>query len=308
MTLYPAIHPWSSGRLEVDARHTLYWEQCGRQDGPAILFLHGGPGGGCGETHRCFFDPDQWRVVLFDQRGSGRSRPYADITDNTTPHLIADIEKLRNHLGIEQWALFGGSWGSTLALAYAQAHPNRVLGMVLRGVFLFRQKEVDWFLHGMGHFYPEAGHAFIHFLPEAERATPLASYYRRLIHEDAAIHRPAARAWCGYEEACSRLLPLPPSSDASLAMARIEAHYMMGKGFMEENALLEGMGAIRHLPGFIVQGRYDIICPPQSAWELKTSWPSANLTLVPDGGHSALDPAIAEALVLSARKLRNLLK
>ncbi|CAA6602984.1 putative proline iminopeptidase [Rhodospirillaceae bacterium LM-1] len=308
-SLFPPIDPWASGMLQVDARHSLYWEQCGRQDQPAILFLHGGPGGGCGDIHRCFFDPERWRIVLFDQRGSGRSRPYAEIEDNTTQDLISDIEKLRQHLGIERWALFGGSWGSTLALAYAQAFPLRVLGFVLRGVFLFRQSEVDWFLSGMGRFFPEAEQAFLKFLPAPERKVPLASYYRRLAHPDGAMHRPAARAWCAYEEACSRLLPLPPGgSDASLSMSRIEAHYMINRGFMTENAILDGMNGIRHLPGHIVQGRYDVICPPRSAWDLKASWPMGELHIVPDGGHSALDPPITRALVGAAQKLRDPLK
>jgi proline iminopeptidase len=307
--LFAPIEPFESGFLEVGDGHRMYWEQCGRPDQPAILFLHGGPGGGCGEVHRCFFDPAQWRIVLFDQRGAGRSRPYAEIENNTTKHLIADIEKLRIHLGIERWALFGGSWGSTLALAYAQVHPARVQGLVLRGVFLFRPSEVDWFMHGMGRFFPEAERAFLKFLPPQERHDPLASYYKRLIHPESAMHRPAARAWCAYEEACSRLLPLPGGGiDASLSMARIEAHYMVNRGFMAEDALLNGMSAIRHLPGIIVQGRYDVICPPVSAYDLKDSWPEGELVMVPDGGHSALDPSILQALVLSAGKMRGLMK
>lgn len=307
MKLFPPIEPWDSGLLEVDGRHRLYYEQCGSRDQPAILFLHGGPGGGCGEVHRSFFDPGQWRIVLFDQRGSGRSRPYGDITDNTTEHLISDIEKLRTHLGVERWALFGGSWGSTLALAYAQAHPERVLGFVLRGVFLFRQQEVDWFLSGMGKFYPEAERAFLSFLPKEEQSDPLRAYYLRLTHPDSSVNRAAARAWCAYEEACSRLVPPPSPGEPSLAMARIEAHYMVHKGFMEEGALLAGMDRIEHLPCRIVQGRYDIICPPVSAWDIKGLWPKAEMILVSEGGHSALDPAIAEGLVLSAVKLRKFL-
>ncbi|TAN53502.1 MAG: prolyl aminopeptidase [Rhodospirillales bacterium] len=305
MSLFPPIEPFENGMLPVDGRHRLYWEQCGNPDAPAILFLHGGPGGGCGDIHRCFFDPQGWRIVLFDQRGSGRSRPYADIVANTTQDLVFDIEKLREHLGIEKWALFGGSWGSTLALAYAQAYPDRVLGLVLRGVFLFRDSEVDWFMRGMGHFFPEAERAFLDFLPPAERNDPLKAYYQRLILPDGAIHRPAARAWCSYEEACSRLLPHTPRSDeASLSMARIEAHYMVNRGFLAENALLAGMEAMRHLPGYIVQGRYDVICPPRSAQDLKAAWPGADLSIVPDGGHSALDPAITAGLVKAAQKLR----
>jgi proline iminopeptidase len=306
MDLYPAIEPYENGILPVDGRHRLYWEQCGRKDQPAILFLHGGPGGGCGEIHRCFFNSERWRIVLFDQRGSGRSRPYADITDNTTPDLISDIEKLREHLGIERWALFGGSWGSTLALAYAQKHPDRVLGMVLRGIFLFRQREVDWFMQGMGRFFPEAERAFLDFLPSSERSDPLKAYYNRLAHPEGAVHRPAARAWCRYEEACSRLIPHAKGSDeASLSMALLEAHYMINQGFMAENALLEGMETIRHLPGFLVQGRYDVICPPVAAWELKAVWPKAELAMVPDGGHSALDPPITLALLKAAERLRD---
>jgi proline iminopeptidase len=304
--LFPHIEPFETGFLDTGDGHSLYWEQCASPDQPAILFLHGGPGGGCGETHRSFFDPARWRVVLFDQRGSGRSRPYAEIENNTTQHLIDDIERLRTRLGIERWALFGGSWGSTLALAYAQAHPSRVTGMVLRGVFLFRKHEVDWFMHGMGRFFPEAERAFLKFLPPEEQRTPLAAYYKRLVHPEPAVHRPAARAWCAYEEACSRLLPTPGGLDASLAMARIEAHYMVNKGFMAENALLENMPKITHLKGIIVQGRYDVICPPISAYDLKDNWKEGALVTVPDGGHSALDPSITRELVLSAGKLRNL--
>lgn len=307
MNLFPPIEPFASGMLEVDARHRLYWEQCGSKEQPAVLFLHGGPGGGCGEIHRSFFDPANWRIVLFDQRGAGRSRPHAELADNATAHLIDDIEKLRRHLGVERWALFGGSWGSTLALAYAQTHPERVLGFVLRGVFLFRQREIDWFMNGMGNFFPEAARAFLAFLPKEERTDPLNAYYKRLSHPDSSISRAAARAWCAYEEACSKLIPPAQPGEPSLAMARIEAHYMVHKGFLEENALLEGMDRIKHLPAFIVQGRYDVICPPVTAWELKSSWPMADLLIVPEGGHSALDSAIAESLLLSTVKLRKLL-
>ncbi len=307
--LYPDIEPRAAGRLAVDARHTLYWEECGNPDGVPIVFLHGGPGGGCLPHHRRFFDPQRWRIVLFDQRGAGRSTPTADVTDNTTWHLVADLEQLREHLGIERWALFGGSWGSTLALAYAQTWPARVLGLVLRGIFLGTPAEIDWFLHGMREFQPEAWQRYAHYLPERERGNLLAGYLARLEDPDPAVHLPAARHWDGYESACLTLLPpvdpiVPDSDMASLAIARIEAHYFRHAAFLGENELLGNVDRLRHLPCTIVQGRYDVVCPPRTAHALASAWPEAEYVVVPDAGHSVREPGISRALVDAVTRLR----
>jgi proline iminopeptidase len=305
--LYPPIEPYRSGWLSVGGGHRLYWEESGNPDGPAVLFLHGGPGAGTGPVHRRFFDPRHWRIVLFDQRGAGRSLPAASLVDNTTDHLVEDIEALRAHLAIDRWLVFGGSWGSTLALAYGQAHPERVTGFILRGVFLFRRWEVQWFLQGMGTFFPEAERAFRDFLPADERAEPLPAYYHRLIDPDPAIHIPAAHAWCTYEEACSRLVPDasdPRPATAALAMARIEAHYMVKRGFFPEGQLLRQMRRLRGIPAIIVQGRYDMVCPIRSADELARAWPGSEMVIVPDAGHAALEPGIRAALVAATDRMR----
>jgi proline iminopeptidase len=308
--LFPEIDPYATGRLAVDARHTLFWETCGNPNGVPLLFLHGGPGGASLPHHRRYFDPSFWRIVLFDQRGAGRSTPAADLTDNSTPHLVADIERLRAHLGVDKWLLFGGSWGSTLALAYAEAHPEQCLGLVLRGIFLARQSELDWFMHGMGIVFPEAWRAFSEFLPLAERDDLLGNYYRRLTHPDTAVHMPAAKAWDRYEGACSKLLPtsdtLPSfECDASaLAIARIEAHYFVHRAFLRDDELLRNLGRIRHLPCAIVQGRYDIICPPVTADRLVRAWPDAEYIVVPDAGHSVREPGIARELVAAVKRMQ----
>jgi proline iminopeptidase len=288
----------------------MYWEQCGNPAGPAALFLHGGPGAGAGAVHRRFFDPGHWRVVLFDQRGAGRSRPLGALTNNTTPDLVADIETLRRHLGIEKWLLFGGSWGSTLALAYAQAHPERVSALVLRGVFLGRPSEVDWFLHGIQAVFPEAHALFTGFLPEAERGDLLGSYLRRLSHPDPDVHMPAARAWSTYEGSCSTMLPTPDSvvsyaqDRTALGLARIEAHYFAHDLFLPQGGLLAHTHRIARIPTEIVQGRYDMICPPTTAFALAARLPQARLTVVPDAGHSALEPGIRRALVAAVERFR----
>ncbi|WP_299439889.1 prolyl aminopeptidase [uncultured Rhodospira sp.] len=297
--LHPPIAPYDSGVLAVSDGHALYWEQCGNPDGLPVVFLHGGPGAGTSPTYRRFFHPTRHRAVLFDQRGCGRSSPRASLHANTTWHLVDDIERLRAHLGIDRWLVLGGSWGSTLALAYGQAHPDRCLGFVLRGVFLFRAAEVDWFLNGMGTFFPEARDAFLSFLPPEERGTPLESYYRRLCHPDAAVHGPAAVAWSRYEEACSRLVPRASetSAESCVPLARMEAHYMMHAGYLEEGQLLRDMPRIRHLPATLVQGRYDLVCPPTSAWELHSAWPGSRLVMVPDAGHAAMEPGIRRGII-----------
>ena len=312
MDLFSPFEPYAFGMLEAGDGHSLYWEVSGNPDGPVVAFVHGGPGAGCAPTYRRFFDPAFWRIVLFDQRGCGRSRPHASVEANTTAHLVADMELLRRHLGIGRWLLFGGSWGSTLALAYGEAHPERCTGFVLRGVFLFRRHEVEWFLSGMGHFFPEAWRRFMAHLPVSERSNPLASYVTRLNHPDADIHMPAARIWCGYEEACARLVPpgggLGHESDSpgTLAMARIEAHYMIHDGFLEPDQLLANLERVRHLPAIIVQGRYDVICPPATAEELALSWPMARLQIIPDAGHSAMEVPVRAALVEAVERMKML--
>jgi proline iminopeptidase len=308
--LFPEIGPFENGYLPLSASHVMYWEQVGNPRGRPVLFLHGGPGAGAGSVHRRFFDPDFWRIVIFDQRGAGRSRPLGSLEDNTTPDLIADIEVLRRHLGVERWLLFGGSWGSTLALAYAQAHPERVLGCVLRGVFLGRRQEVDWFLHGMAAIFPEVHANFVSFLPPDERHDILGSYLRRLTHPDASVHLPAARAWSIYEGSCSTLLPSPDTVTSfaqdrtALGLARIEAHYFAHELFLQPGGLLGNMDRINHIPAEIVQGRYDMICPACSAFDLAAAWGAARLTVVPDAGHSALEPGIWRALVAAVERFR----
>ena len=308
--LYGPIEPSATGRLPVDSRHTLYWEECGRREGPAIVFLHGGPGGGCLPHHRRFFDPAFWRIVLFDQRGAGRSTPAASVVDNTTWTLVSDLEKLRAHLGIERWVLFGGSWGSTLALAYAQTYPQRCIGLVLRGIFLATPWEIDWFMHGMARFFPEAWQAFANFLPENERDDLLPNYHRRLTDEDPAVHFPAAVAWDRYETACSTLLPraeaMPQLGDAAgaLAIARIEAHYFVNNAFLEDGQLLANVARVRQLPCTIVQGRYDVVCPIETAYELSQAWPEAQMIVVADAGHSVREPGVARELVAAVERMK----
>jgi proline iminopeptidase len=307
--LYPPIEPNRHGWLAVDSVHKLYWEESGNPKGVPVVFLHGGPGAGCAPVHRRFFDPSHYRIILFDQRGAGRSVPNADITDNTTRHLVSDLEELRQHLNVERWLVFGGSWGSTLALAYGQAHAERCLGFVLRGIFLFTIAEVDWFMHLMGRIFPEAARMFRDFIPPIERNDLLHAYYRRLISPDPTVHLPAAQCWCTYEEACSRLMVEPGDprlSSAVLAMARIEAHYMVNRGFIEEGQLLRDIHKLHGLPATIVQGRYDIVCPITSADQLARAWPGAGYHIVPDAGHSAMEPGIRAALVGAANRYRSL--
>jgi proline iminopeptidase len=308
--LFPDIGPYETGSLPLTQGHVMYWEQIGNPDGQPVLFLHGGPGAGAGTVHRRFFDPAHWRVVIFDQRGAGRSTPLGSLTANTTPDLVDDIERLRRHLGIERLLLFGGSWGSTLALAYAQAHPERVTGMVLRGIFLGRPSEVAWFMQGIATVFPEAHAAFTGALPEGERVELLGNYLRRLTDPDPAVHMPAAQAWSAYEGSCSTLLPNVESVASfsqdriALGLARIEAHYFANDLFLPEGGLLGGMRRIANLQAEIVQGRYDMICPPCTAFDLMAAWPAARLTVVPDAGHSALEPGIRRALVAAVERFK----
>jgi proline iminopeptidase len=308
--LFPEIGPYETGYLPLSGGHVMYWEQVGNPAGRPVLFLHGGPGAGAGTVHRRFFDPRHWRILIFDQRGAGRSRPLGELEQNTTPLLVNDIETLRQHLEIDDFLLFGGSWGSTLALAYAQAHPDRVSGAVLRGIFLGREQEVEWFLHGMRLIFPEAHAAFVNFLPEAERSDLLAAYLRRLTDPDPCVHLPAARAWSVYEGTCSTLLPSPEtvlgfSQDrTALGLARIEAHYFANQLFLPEGGLLAHMHKISHIPAEIIQGRYDMVCPARTAFELAQNWRNARMTIIPDAGHSALEPGIRRALVAAVERFR----
>lgn len=304
-TLYNPIEPFDSGRLQVSPIHELYYEQCGNPQGKPAVFLHGGPGGGISPDYRRYFDPEVYRVVLFDQRGSGQSTPHASLEDNTTWHLVQDIERLRDHLGIKRWQVFGGSWGSTLALAYAETHPDRVSELVLRGIFLCRPKEIQWFYQeGASAIFPDVWEEYLKVIPEAERVDMVSAYHRRLTSEDPAVRLEAARAWSIWEGSTSKLFFDPSmiekfaEPEFALAFARIECHYFMNNAFFNtDNYLIENVGRIRSIPGVIVQGRYDVVCPATSAWELHRAWPEAQLHLIPDAGHSISEPGIIDALV-----------
>ncbi len=312
--LYPEIEPYNAGMLALDGRHRMYYEESGNPRGAPVLFLHGGPGAGAAPAHRRFFNPAHYRIIIFDQRGAGRSLPLGEITSNTTPLLIADIEKLRAHLGISRWLVFGGSWGSTLALAYAEAHPQCCTGLILRGIFLCRKSEIEWFLYGLRNLFPEAWRKLVAAIPEDERNDLLRAYHRRLTDPDPAVHMPAARAWSTYEGSCSTLLPSPETvayfagDVVALGLARIEAHYFMHDIFLPENSLLDNVDRIRGIPAVIVQGRYDAVCPIVSADDLHQAWPEAEYIVVPDAGHSAWEPGICAELVRAAEKFRNITK
>jgi proline iminopeptidase len=308
--LYPEIEPYATGMLPLDALHTMYWETSGNPDGVPVVFLHGGPGAGATPKHRRFFDPVAYHIVIYDQRGAGRSVPLGELRQNTTPHLIADLEQLRRHLGIERWLVFGGSWGSTLALAYAEAHHDRCLGLVLRGIFLCRRSEIDWFLYGLRAVFPEAWEKLAGFLPVEERGDLLNNYHRRLIDPDPSVHLPAARTWSTYEGSCSTLLPSPETVDyfagdiVALGLARIEAHYFKHDIFLPQNSLLENAHLLSGIPGVIVQGRYDMVCPLISAHELKSVWPQAEYRIIPNAGHSVWEPGTCATLVAACEKFK----
>ena len=302
---YPPIEPYERGTLPVSALHTLAYEQSGNPDGKPVVFLHGGPGGGSSPAMRRFFHPQRYRIVIFDQRGCGGSTPTASLEENTTWHLVEDIEQLRRHLGIERWMVFGGSWGSTLALAYAQRHPERVTELVLRGIFLLRRQELLWFYQrGASALFPDLWERYWEHIPAAERGDMIAAYHRRLTHADREVRVEAAKRWAGWEGATSKLVPDPSMSthyeepEFALAFARIEAHYFVNRGFLEtEDQLLRDVPRIRHIPAAIVQGRYDVVCPAESAWALHRAWPEAEFILTADSGHSAFDPPNSRALV-----------
>jgi proline iminopeptidase len=309
-SLFPPVEPYRSGMLAVDDIHTLYWEESGNPEGQPVLFLHGGPGGGTSPTHRRFFDTDHYRIVLFDQRGAGKSTPLGEYRQNTTDLLIADIEQLRVMLGIEKWLVFGGSWGSTLALAYGEAHPERCQGFVLRGIFLCTKPEVDWFINDMRQFYPEVHQRYADYIPAEERDNLLQAYVKRLFCDDPAIYLEAARNWSRYEGSCLFLKPQEDAiqsfeSDAvCLGIGRLEAHYMLHGAFMEDDQLIRNIARIRHLPAVIVQGRYDVICPPVSAYRLHQAWPEAAYHVIGDAGHAAMEPGIASALVRATEQFK----
>ncbi|HEX5353872.1 MAG TPA: prolyl aminopeptidase [Rhodanobacteraceae bacterium] len=303
--LYPKIEPYRTEQFPVGDGHTLYIEECGNPDGLPAVFLHGGPGAGLADYHRCFFDPRRWRIVLFDQRGAGKSTPFAGLADNTTQHLIADIERIRAHLGIDRWLVFGGSWGSTLALAYAEAHPARVSGLVLRGIFLARKEELRWFNEmdgGARHVFPERFARFRDFIPEAERDNMIEAYWRRLDGDDDAVRLAAAQAWSDYEGGSITLEHDPEAvgafadPQAAVSLARLEAHYFRNGMFLEPDQLLRDIDRIRHIPGVIVHGRYDIICPANTALDLHAAWPESDLHIVLSG-HAASEPAIVDKLI-----------
>jgi proline iminopeptidase len=314
--LYPAIEPYSSGHLDVGDGQQIYWECSGNPGGKPAVFLHGGPGGGTAPFQRQFFDPDAYRIVVFDQRGCGQSTPHiadgADLSVNTTQHLIADIEALRTHLAIDRWLVFGGSWGSTLALAYAQVHPTRVTELVLRGIFLLRRKEIDWYYNGAaGNVFPELWEQFLAPVPEVDRDGDLVEAYHRLLHSpDLDVATAAAVAWSTWEGATSSLLPRPDrvaetgEPRFARAFAVIENHYFVNHGFLAEGQLLAEIAAMQHIPGVIVQGRYDIVCPATSAYELHRAWPNSELNIVDDAGHAANEPGIVSRLVEATDKFR----
>ena len=307
--LFPDIEPYDSGRLQVDAVHSVYYEQCGNPQGKPAIFVHGGPGGGSSSVHRRFWDPAVYRIILFDQRGCGRSKPHAELRNNTTWDLVDDMERIREHLGIDRWQLFGGSWGSTLALAYAQQHPERVTEMVLRGIFLLRQREIQWYYQeGASRLFPEAWQQYLEPIPREERDDMVGAYYRRLTSSDRAERIQAARAWSMWEGSTSRLVPdaelIKRTGDEAFAeaFARIECHYFINGGFFQEDGqLLKNIDRIKHIPATIVQGRYDVVCPAESAHDLHQAWPSSNLVIAPQSGHSALEPEITTHLLAATR-------
>lgn len=303
--LYPPLSPYDQGQLQVSDLHRIAYEQSGNPQGRAVVVLHGGPGGGGAPVYRQYFDPSQWRIVMFDQRACGQSTPYAELRENTTWDLVADIEKLREHLGIKQWAVFGGSWGSTLSLAYSQTHPNRCLSLILRGIFMLRQQEIRWFYQeGASYIFPDAWEEYLKPIPLEERADLVGAYHRRLTSEDRSTRLQAARAWSVWEASTSKLIPANRSikrfgeDQFAEAFARIECHYFVNKGFLErEDQLLVNCDRIAHIPGVIVQGRYDVVCPMVTSWELHKAWPIAEYKVVADAGHSVSEPGIIDALV-----------
>jgi proline iminopeptidase len=309
---YPPIEPYRTGRLRVSEVHELYFEESGNPDGRPVVFLHGGPGFGTEPNHRRFFDPSAYRIILFDQRGCGKSTPHASLVDNTTWHLVADIETLRVQLNVDRWHVFGGSWGSTLALAYAETHPERVSALILRGIFLIRPQEIAWFYQrGADAIFPDAWENYIEPIPVEERGDLVGAFYRRLTSDDPDVRLRAARAWSVWEGSTSCLLAnaalveKTAGDDFAVAFARIECHYFVNRAWLDApRDLLGNVAKIRHLPGVIVQGRYDVVCPMESAWALHRAWPEADLHVTPDAGHAASEPGNLRALVGATDRLR----
>lgn len=309
-SLYPAIKPYVTHSIAVEAPHVLHVEECGNPGGIPVLFVHGGPGSGCEPYHRQFFDPDKYRIILFDQRGAGRSVPHASLENNTTRALVADMEVLREYLGIEQWVLFGGSWGSTLSLVYAETHPERTLGLILRGIFLCRPQEIQWFYqHGAHHIFPDYWREYLRPIPEEERHDLVDAYYRRLTGEDEIARLTAAKAWSLWEGRTATLRPSKGvlnhfgDTHTALSLARIEAHYFVHDAFLSDNQILNEAHRLAEIPGYIVHGRYDMICPLENAWQLHQAWPRARLSIIADAGHAASEPGIVDALVRATREL-----
>jgi len=311
---YPPIEPYRTGRLKVSGGHEIFFEEVGNPQGQPVVFIHGGPGGGTEPAHRRYFDPKHYRVVLFDQRGCGQSTPYAELKDNTTWDLVADMEALRAHLSIDKWICFGGSWGSTLALLYAETHPERVKALALRGIFLCRKKEIQWFYQdGASHIFPDAWEPYYNTIPEAERGDLVAAYYKRLTSDNRDVRLQAARAWSTWEGATSRLIPDPVmiqgsgEDDFAEAFARIECHYFThGIWMRNDNQILEDVYKIRHIPCEIVHGRYDVVCPVENAWDLHKAWPESALHIIPDAGHSAREAGILKTLVEMMERFKTL--
>lgn len=308
-TLFPKIRPYAEHRLAVDPPHVLFVEESGNPHGIPVLFVHGGPGAGCEEYHRCFFDPEKYRIILFDQRGCGRSTPHASLENNTTQALVSDMERIRLHLGVERWLLFGGSWGSTLSLVYAESHPDRVLGLIVRGIFLCRRHEIRWFYQEGAHrIFPDYWQDFIAPIPAGERDDLLRAYHRRLTGEDEIARLAAAKAWSLWEGRTSTLQPRKSvidffgSAHTALSLARIEAHYFMHDSFLAPNQILRDAHRLQDIPGVIVHGRYDVVCPVENAWELHRAWPGAEFELVPDAAHSASEPGITHALIKASNE------
>lgn len=312
-TLYSEIEPYEQGTLQVSPIHTLAYEVSGAPEGIPAVFVHGGPGAGTIPDHRRYFDPGAYRIVVFDQRGAGKSTPHASLEENTTWHLVEDLEKLREHLGIDKWLVFGGSWGSTLSLAYAQTHPDRVLALVLRGIFLCRPKEIRWFYQSGAHaIFPDLWERYVSVIPPEERDDLVSAFYKRLTSDDEDVRLEAARAWSTWEGGTLKLIPDQGLIDhfsepqRALALARIECHYFMNDAFFDtDNWLLENVHKIRRIPASIVQGRYDVVCPTESAWELHNAWPEARFEIVPDAGHAATELGIVDALVRATDDFRD---
>jgi proline iminopeptidase len=311
---FPPIEANKTGRLKVSSRHELYYEESGNREGTPILYVHGGPGGGTDPEDRCYFDPQHYRIVLFDQRGCGKSTPHADLQENTTWDLISDIEKLRETLSIKKWIVFGGSWGSTLSLLYAETHPEAVLGLILRGIFLCRKKEIDWFYQkGTSFLFPEIWAEYLQPIPESERGDMVTAYYKRLTSPDRATRLNAARAWSIWEGSTSKLIPDPQflqrygESEFAEAFARIECHYFINRIWLRsDNQILEDIHKIRHIPCEIVHGRYDVVCPVENAWDLHQNWPESNLHIVPNAGHSAKEPGNQVKLIEATEKFKSI--